>query len=65
MDIFLKQAELATQEYEEYENKIYENTINYIYHMSKSELQEALIDILDISPDWIYERFVRDRIGYK
>ena len=32
--------------------------------MSKSELQEALIDILDVSPDWVYERFVRDRIGY-
>lgn len=64
IDIFLEQVEIAYQEYEEYENKIYEKTINYIHHMSKSELQEALIDILDVSPDWIYERFVRDRVKY-
>ena len=32
--------------------------------MSKNELKEALIEILDVSPKWVYDRFVRDRVGY-
>lgn len=64
IDKFLKDVEIATKEYEEYENDIYEKTMKYIYKMSKNELQEALIDILEISPDWVYDRFVRDRVGF-
>ena len=49
---------------EEYQNVLYEKTIKYIYSMPKKDLQEALIAILNISPDFVYERFVRDHIDY-
>lgn len=64
VDKFLKEVEEAEKEYEEYEEKLYNKTIKYINSMSKTELKEALIEILDISPEWVYDRFVRDRVGY-
>ena len=32
----------------------------YINKLSKSELQEALIQVLYNGPEWQFERFVRD-----
>ena len=61
---FIKEQEKAQEEYEEYQNVLYEKTIKYIYSMPKKDLQEALIAILNISPDFVYERFVRDHIDY-
>ena len=52
----------APAEYEEYENNLYNKTINYIRTMSKSELEEAIIEILNIAPEWVYDRFVRDYV---
>lgn len=61
--VFLKDVEEAQKEYEEYENNLYNKTINYIKAMSKSELEEAIIDILNVAPEWVYDRFVRDYVG--
>lgn len=63
VDSFLKEVEEAQQEYEEYENGLYDKTINCIKSMSKSELQEAIIEVLNIAPEWVYDRFVRDHVG--
>lgn len=30
--------------------------------MSKKELQEALIEVLEDAPEWVYDRFVRDKV---
>ena len=32
--------------------------------MSKKELEESLVYILNISPDWIYDKFVREYVGF-
>ena len=32
--------------------------------MKKSELQDALLELLMDGPDWQYDRFVREYIGY-
>ena len=48
----------------EFSEELYKKTIKYINSMSKNELKEALIEILDVSPKWVYDRFVRDRVGY-
>lgn len=64
VDIFLKEVEEAQKEYAEYENNLYDKTMNYIKSMPKSELQNALIEILNIAPDWVYDRFVRDYVGF-
>ena len=61
--MFLKEVEESQKEYEEYENNLYNKTINYIRTMSKSELEEAIIEILNVAPEWVYDRFVRDYVG--
>ena len=61
--VFLKEVEESQKEYEEYENNLYNKTINYIRTMSKSELEEAIIEILNVAPEWVYDRFVRDYVG--
>ena len=63
VEVFLKEVEEAQKEYAEYENNLYSKTINHIRDMSKSELEEAMIEILNVAPEWVYDRFVRDYVG--
>ena len=65
VDNFLKEVEEAQKEYENYEQEVYNKTIKHINSMSKQELINSLIELLNIAPDWVYERFVRDNVGYK
>ena len=62
VDNFLKEVEEAQNEYENYEQEVYNKTIKHINLMSKKELINSLIELLNIAPDWVYERFVRDNI---
>lgn len=64
VDKFLKEVEEAEKEYKAYGEELYNKTIKYINSMSKNELKEALIEILNVAPEWVYDRFVRDRVGY-
>lgn len=64
VDKFLKEVEEAEKEYKAYEEELYNKTIKYINSMSKNELKEALIEILNVAPEWVYDRFVRGRVGY-
>lgn len=60
----MKEVEEAEKEYKAYEEELYNKTIKYINSMSKNELKEALIETLNVAPEWVYDRFVRDRVGY-
>lgn len=60
----MKKVEQAQKEYEKYEEEQYEKVIRYINSMSKKELVDSLIEILNDAPEWVYDRFVRDNIGY-
>jgi len=64
IDKFLKEVEESQKKYEDYEGEIYKKTLKRINSMSKSELQEVLIMTLNIAPEWVYERFVRDNVGW-
>ena len=64
VDNFLEEIEKAQQEYEEYEDEIYYKTIKYINSMTKAELINALVEIFDMAPEWVYDRFIRDRVEY-
>lgn len=59
---FEEDIEKSMLEYEEYQEQLYDKVEKSIYSMSRGELQEALLDVLDLSPKWVYERFVRDYI---
>lgn len=63
-DTFLSEAEEAEKEYEEYENELENKLIKYVNSMSKTDLQQTLLEVLYDGPEWVYDRFIRDRIGY-
>lgn len=48
------------EEKEEEEGDIYERLMNKIHSMSKSELQDYLIDVFNGSPDYMQERILND-----
>lgn len=64
VNIFLKEVENAQKEYEEYEDEVYNKTIKYINSMTKAELVDTLVEIFDIAPGWVYDKFVRERVDY-
>ena len=47
------------EDYEKYQEEVYDKVIKYINKMSKNELIEELIHIFDYGPEWIYDDFVR------
>ena len=64
VDNFLKEVEEAEKEYEEYEKELEKKMIKYVKSMSKSELQETILELLYTGPEWLYDRFIRDKVGY-
>lgn len=50
-------------EYDEYENDEYkyvDTVIEHVYKMKKSELQQALVQVLFDGPKWQYKRFIEE-----
>ena len=64
LDNFLKEVEEAEKEYEKYEEELEEKMIKYVNSMSKFELQQTLLELLYDGPEWLYDRFIRDKVGY-
>lgn len=64
VDKFLKEAEEAEREYEKYEEELEEKMIKYVKSMSKSELQDTVLELLYEGPEWMYDRFIRYKVGY-
>ncbi|MBQ2872644.1 MAG: SWIM zinc finger family protein [Bacilli bacterium] len=63
-DNYLELVEENEREAEQYKIELERKLHKYINALSKEELREALLEVLYDSPEWIYERFIRDRIGY-
>lgn len=61
-DIYLAAVEQAEKEEEEYEEQIYDLVGQKISKMKKSELQDALWQVLMDGPEWVFDRFVREYI---
>ena len=47
------------EEAEKTENDMWNSVCHSVWHMSKSELQEAILELLIDGPEWQYDRFVR------
>lgn len=56
---FEKEQERLQEEYEDYQEKLYNKTQSYIKSLTKKELVEELSYILDYAPDWVYNDFIR------
>ena len=61
-DRYLAAVEQAEKEAEEYEEQIYDLVGQKISKMKKSELQDALWQVLMDGPEWVFDRFVREYI---
>ena len=61
VDKYLKEIEESRREAEKWKKELHGKVEKYIKSLSKEELKEALVEIL-YSTDWIFDRFVRDRI---
>ncbi len=56
---FEEEQERLQQEYEEYEEREYNNAIKYLNNMTKKELIEELVHIFDYGPEWVYDDFIK------
>ena len=63
-DKFIEDAQKAEEEYQDYREKLYKKVVSHINSMSKKELVDALIYILNVAPEWVYDEFVRDHVRY-
>ena len=52
------------EEEEKREAELDDMILNYIKKLSKSELQETLLQVLYNGPEWQFDRFVREYIDY-
>lgn len=57
---FENEQKRLQEEYEEYLDNQRNNAIKYIHKMTKAELVDELLFLLDYSPEWVYEHFVRE-----
>lgn len=56
---FEEEQNRLQEEYEEYQDELYNKVIEHINKMPKDELIGELINIFDYGPEWIYDDFVR------
>ena len=56
---FEKEQERLQEEYDKYEEELYNKAMTCINSMSKKELIQELIYVFDYGPDWLYSDFLR------
>ena len=68
-EIFPKEAleyrlemEKSYEEYESSQAELERKVFNYINSLTKEELKHVLWNLLQDSPDWVYERFINSHI---
>ena len=61
---YIKEVEEYEEELEQREQELEDKLIKYINKLSKDELKQALMEVLYDSPEWVFDRFIRNRIDY-
>lgn len=59
-DKFYTEAMAYQEEEESRQEELEDKVCHYIWHMKKSELQQALLQLLFDGPDWQYDRFISE-----
>lgn len=57
---FYREAMEYQAEEEQRQEVLYNKVIQYVRKMKKSDLQEALLELLFDGPEWQYDRFIRE-----
>ncbi len=60
---YIEELESYWEEEEQRQQEQEDRLIAYIHKMKKSDLQEALLQVLYEGPEWQYDRFTRDFVG--
>ncbi len=60
---YIEELENYWEEEEQRQQEQEDRLIAYVHKMKKSDLQEALLQVLYEGPEWQYERFIRDYVG--
>lgn len=60
---FIEEIDEHNRKVDEYKQELEIKMQRYIKSMTKKELEEALLECL-YQVDWLYDRFIRDRVGY-
>ncbi len=58
-DKFYAEALAYQEEEEKRQDELSDKVCHYVWHMKKSELQDALLQLLFEGPEWQFDRFVR------
>ncbi len=61
---YKEELDVYYKEEEEREAELDDMLQNYIKNLSKSELQEILLQVLYDGPEWQFDRFIREYIKY-
>ena len=64
-DEFIRMVEEEQEEVDAEREQLESEVHHYVYHMTRSELQYALLDILFSSDDYVFNRFVEEYIELK
>lgn len=59
-DKFYAEAIAYQEEEEKRQDELTNKVCHYVWHMKKSELQEALLQLLFDGPEWQFDHFVRE-----
>lgn len=59
-EAFYAEAMACQQEEEQREEALADQLRDYVAHMKKAELEQALLQLLFDGPEWQYDRFLRD-----
>ena len=59
-DKFYAEALAYQEEEEKRQDELSDKVCHYVCHMKKSELQDALLQLLFEGPEWQFDRFVRE-----
>lgn len=60
---FIQEIDEHNKKVEEYEQELEIKMRKHIKTMSKKELEDALLECL-YQVDWLYDNFIRDKVGY-
>lgn len=58
----IEDLEAYWEEEEQRQEEQADGLIKYVHSMKKSELQEALLQLLFDGPEWQYERFIEENL---
>jgi len=61
-DKYLKEVEECQKEAEQWQEELHGKVEKHIKKLPKIELEKALLETLYQSPEWVFDRFVRDRL---